>query len=280
MQATLVRRRMIHPGRRARDLVVARIPPRYDIVLTGVSRERTRGATTGIVSEIAPQEDRGDTLGLSKRQKSGAALLAVNVAVGLWLWDFLGPWTPDQWSSSAEVTTAIVALVAAFVALRQLREAQTLRQQQERAALALRREQAQPYVAVFMEPLTAVDRKFQQLVVKNFGETAAFAICLESEPTMVREWQGQPQEVPLPEIPTLVPGQEWRVLWDFFPNRHNAGLPDRHEVTVRFADSLGENFTLSYTLDWGVNRDLLSVTTFGIHHGVQELKKIRERLGS
>lgn len=35
----------------------------------------------------------------------------------------------------------------------------------------------------------------------------------------------------------------------------------------------------SYTLDWGINRGRLSVNTFGIHHGVKELKEIRKRFG-
>jgi hypothetical protein len=233
--------------------------------------------------ETLPQTARGteadDSRGLSKKQKVGFGIGVPLAAAGLILWDWLGSWTPAEWSSSAEVATAIVALVAAFVGLRQLHEAQTLRRQQERDASALRREQAQPYVAVFMEPLVAVDPKFQELVIKNFGATAAFNIRVESEPTIVREWQGNVQDVPLPEIPTLVPGQEWRVLWDFFPKRHDAGLPDRYEVQVAFEDSQGTQFNLGYTLDWGMSRNRLSVTTFGVHDGVKELQEIRKRLG-
>lgn len=197
---------------------------------------------------------------------------------GLVLWDHFGSWTPEQWSATAAVVTAIVALGAAFIGLRQLGEAQELRLQQERDALAIRRERAQPYVAVFMEPLKAVDPKFQELVIKNFGATAAYNVRVESQPKIVREWEGDSQEVPLPLIPTLAPGQEWRALWDFFPRRHSAGLPDRHEVKVRFEDSQGENFEFAYVLDWAMNRDRLSVHTFGVHHGVKELKKIRELL--
>lgn len=183
-------------------------------------------------------------LGLRKRQKVGLALGAIAAAVGMALWDFLGSWRSEQWSASAAVATVVIALVAAFVGLRQLREAQTLRLQQERDALAVRREQAQPYVAVFMEPLVEVDAKFEELVIKNFGATAAFNIRVESEPMLAREWNGESQAVPLPLIPTLVPGQEWRVLWDFFPTRDEAGLPDRHDVMVRFEDSHGERFAL------------------------------------
>lgn len=223
-------------------------------------------------------DDRSEEAGLSKRQRGWLGGGGAGVAGGLVLWDLLGSWTPEQWSASAAVATVLVALVAALVGLRQLREAQALRLQQERDALAVRREQAQPYVAIFMAPLIEVDPKFQELVIKNFGATAAFNIRVESRPTIEREWEGKAQEVPLPEIPTLVPSQEWRAVWDFFPSRHEAGLPDRYDVTMRFEDSHGESYALRYTLDWAVNRDRLSVKTFGVHHGVKELKAIRERL--
>jgi hypothetical protein len=229
--------------------------------------------------EAGEREEPRGLLGLSKRGKwlASAGLVAI---AGLILWDRFGSWTPEQWSATAEVVTAIVALGAAFVGLRQLRESQALRLQQEQDALSIRRERAQPYVAVFMEPLTAVDPKFQELIIKNFGATAAYNVQVESKPEIVREWEGGPQKVPLPLIPTLVPGQEWRALWDFFPRRHSAGLPDRHDVKVRFEDSHGESFEFAYALDWGMNLDRLSVHTFGVHHGVKELQKVREQLAN
>jgi len=227
--------------------------------------------------EARERDERHGLLDLGKRRKWLISAGFVAIA-GLICWDQFGSWTPEQWSAAAGVATAIVALCAAFVGLRQLREAQTLRLQQERDALSIRRERAQPYVAVFMEPLKAVDPKFQELVVKNFGATAGYNIRIESKPEIVRERDGDSQEVPLPLIPTLAPGQEWRVLWDFFPRRHSAGLPDRHDVKVRFEDSQGGSFEFAYTLDWAVNLDRLSVHTYSAHHGVKELKKIREQL--
>lgn len=235
-----------------------------------------------ILAAMQPGEagERGESdglLGLSRRGKwlAFAGLIAI---AGLIFWDRFGSWTPEQWSATAEVATAIVALGAAFVGLRQLRESQELRAQQEKDALSIRRERAQPYVAVSMEPLWAVDPKFQELVIKNFGATAAYNVQIESNPEIAREWDGDGQRVPLPLIPTLVPGQEWRALWDFFPRRHSAGLPDRHDVKVRFEDSHGESFEFAYALDWAMNFDRLSVRTYGVHHGVKELQKIREQL--
>jgi hypothetical protein len=229
--------------------------------------------------KAAEGKESNGLLGLSKRGK-GLAFMGLIAIAGLVLWDHFGSWTPEQWSATAAVVTAIVALGAAFVGLWQLREAQTLRLQQEREALSIRREKAQPYVAVFMEPLWAVDPKFQELVIKNFGATAAYDVQVQSEPEIVREWKGDSQKVPLPLIPTLVPGQEWRVLWDFFPNRSSAGLPDRHDVKVRFKDGHGESFEFGYALDWAMNVDRLSVTMYGVHHGVKELKELREQLAA
>jgi hypothetical protein len=223
------------------------------------------------------QEQSEGFLGLSKRGKWLTALGLLGIA-GLIIWDRYGVWTPEQWSATAEVATAIVALCAAFLGLRQLRESQALRLRQEIDAQILRRDRTQPYVAVFMEPLSAVDPKFQELVIKNFGATAAYNVQVVSEPEMVREWEGKSQKVPLPVVPTLAPGQEWRALWDFFPRRHSAGLPSRHDVTVSFEDSHGESFEFDYVLDGAVNIDRLSVKTFSLHHGVKELKKIREQL--
>lgn len=228
--------------------------------------------------EAVEREEPHGLLGLSRRGK-WLAFVGLIATAGLACWDHFGSWTPEQWSATAGVATAIVAFGAAFVGLRQLREAQALRLQQEHDALSIRRERAQPYVAVFMEPLKAVDPKFQELVIKNFGATAAYNVRVESEPEIVREWDGDSQKVPLPVIPTLAPGQEWRTLWDFFPRRHPAGLPDRHDVKVRFEDSHGESFEFAYALDWAMNLDRLSVDTFGVHHGVKELKKLREQLG-
>lgn len=227
--------------------------------------------------EAVEREEPHGLLGLSRRGK-WLAFVGLIAIVGLACWDHFGSWTPEQWSATAGVATAIVAFGAAFVGLRQLREAQALRLQQEHDALSIRRERAQPYVAVFMEPLKAVDPKFQELVIKNFGATAAYNVRVESEPEIVREWDGDSQKVPLPVIPTLSPGQEWRALWDFFPRRHSAGLPDRHDVKVRFEDSHGESFEFAYALDWAMNLDRLSIHTYGVHHGVKELKEIREQL--
>src|SRR4051812_12605673 len=75
------------------------------------------------------------------------------------------PWPPETWTAIAAWATAGVAGAAGFLALRQLAEARRLRL-----------EQAQPYVAVYMDERREVDERFHDLVIANFGKTAAFNV--------------------------------------------------------------------------------------------------------
>lgn len=174
-----------------------------------------------------------------------------------------------MWSALAAWTTATLALVALLVARSQLREARRLR-----------REQAQPYVAVFMDH-SAADPQFLDLVVRNFGTTAATEVVLRIEPKPQRASASQEgyKDLWLPDrIPTLVPGQEWRQLWDFTPERVKTDLPERHEAVVTFKDSRGEEHRFEYILDWGATRSRMYVTTYGVHHGVKALREISKTL--
>jgi len=165
--------------------------------------------------------------------------------------------------------TAAIAVVAGTVAWRQLREARRLRL-----------EQAQPYVAVFMEH-SAADPKLLDLVVRNFGTTAATDVVLKIDPKPQRASASGVghMDVWLPDrIPTLVPGQEWRQLWDFTPERVKTDLPERHQAVVTFQDSRGEEHRFDYTLDWGATRTRMYVTTYGIHHGVKALREVAKTL--
>jgi hypothetical protein len=176
------------------------------------------------------------------------------------------PWAPDTWSAIAAWLTAGVAIAAGVVAIGQLSEARRLR-----------KEQAQPYVAIFMETKPEVDERFVDLVIKNFGKTAAFNVRIGIEPWPHRATDEPHARVWLPEdIPTLVPGQEWRTSWDFGPRRAGSGLPSRHAATVHFQDSQEELFRLQYVLDWGVYENRMQVTTYGAHHAAKALREIQK----
>ncbi len=178
-------------------------------------------------------------------------------------------WSPDTWAAIAAWITATLAAVAGIVAARQLRESR-----------ALRNEQAQPYVVAFLEP-SAADESFIDLVIKNFGATAATDIKMRVDPSPRRAPNmtgAQQEDLWLPStIPTLVPQQEWRTYWDFIPRRVEAQLPASHKATVDFKDSRSkQSFTFSFDLDWHpfINRGHLVI--YGPHHTAKALRAIEK----
>ena len=178
-------------------------------------------------------------------------------------------WEAENWSALAAWVTATIAVVAGTVAWHQLREARRLR-----------REQAQPYVAAFMDN-SGADPQFMDLVVRNFGTTAATDVVVRIDPPPQRAAGSQEgyNEVWLPDrIPTLVPGQEWREMWDFTPDRAAAELTDRHEAVVTFKDSQGSEYRFVYVLDWSATRSRMYVKVYGLHDAAKALREISKGL--
>jgi len=184
-------------------------------------------------------------------------------AGAVWSWPLS---TAEQWSALAAWVTASVAVIAGGVAVGQLGEARRLRLGQ-----------AQPYVVVFMEP-SAAGSYYVDLVVRNFGATAAHDVRLEIEPAPHRH-TGTGGELWLPElIPVLVPGQEWRTFWDT-GQRVESGLPDRHDAVATFNDSDGRALPpLRSILDWGVLKNRATIDIYGIHHAAKALRQIDKTL--
>jgi len=184
-------------------------------------------------------------------------------------------WTAEEWSAFGALVAAggaagtlVVAVVAALAAFRQVREARALRQ-----------EQAQPYVAVYMEP-SAATLQIIDLVVRNFGATAAYEVRLKIAPRPQRSVQGGGvEDVWLPDVlPTLVPGQEWRTMWDLGRDRKDSGLPDQHRVEVVFSDSRGRAVSANYQLDWGAYKNRQWVVSYGIHDAAKALREISKTM--
>ena len=158
---------------------------------------------------------------------------------------------------------------------------------QVREAARLRREQAQPYVAVDMRQLGTGDTSVRaiELVVKNYGTTAAHDVRLESDPPLVsthefpEEW-GEFRTFDV--LPTLVPGQEWSTLWEGdSANRYESNLPQAHDVTVRYKDSRGRRMDpTTFRLDWSAHKFRVFRVVNGPHEIHAELKKIRKDLDS
>jgi hypothetical protein len=111
---------------------------------------------------------------------------------------------------------------------------------------ALKLEQVRPQVAMFMEP-HAVDWHIIELVVRNFGQTAAYDVRFDfiNPPTVAayedRSFDGPPEvdELELPsELPLLAPGQEWRTVWDSSISREELGgaIRSRFDGTLTYYD--------------------------------------------
>ncbi|WP_046319234.1 hypothetical protein [Mycobacterium sp. UM_Kg1] len=130
---------------------------------------------------------------------------------------------------------AIVITVLALIYLN--------RQLQRNRKLAA--EQTRPHVAMFMEP-HAADWHVIELVVRNFGKTAAYDIrfAFDQPPTVARyetasDGYADVVALQLPaELTVLAPNQEWRTVWDSAIDRAELGeaIESRFTGTVSYAD--------------------------------------------
>jgi len=154
-------------------------------------------------------------------------------------------WVQGSWNgvSGVESSTWLVWAAWAALALGVVALVVTNRQIQRNRQLAA--EQVRPYVAMLMEPHVA-DWHVIELVVRNFGRTAAYDIRFSfPNPPTVAEYENASEgyadvvELQLPrELPTLAPGQEWRMVWDSALDRAEIGrsVESRFEGTVTYFD--------------------------------------------
>jgi hypothetical protein len=176
-------------------------------------------------------------------------------------------------AAAAAVGTLVIAWVAARYAKGQVEGARA----QLEEARTLRKEQAQPYVVAFMES-SAASPRIIDFVVKNFGATAAYDLTLTSSPPMRRTGADAHADVwPVgTRIPALVPGQEWRTVWDSSYERFNAAepVPTEYRVTLHFKDSTGHAYNFEASLDWRVFKSQMWVDTKTAHDAAKSLDAI------
>ncbi|HMT05924.1 MAG TPA: hypothetical protein PKD76_10310 [Solirubrobacterales bacterium] len=173
----------------------------------------------------------------------------------------------EAWNALGTWATALVATVAGLLALNQLRETRKQRM-----------EASQPYVAVALRP-SEVDPSIADLVVRNFGATAAFDIDFEMDPKPERHSSGGAEAVWIPDrISTLVPGQEWSTWWDSGYQRFESSLPRKSKATVSYRDSHGQDFKFEYSLDWTPYLNAGRVVAYGPHHSAKALRSIEKLL--
>lgn len=227
--------------------------------------------------------------------------------LGSWL-NVVDSWGPAEWSAAASVGTLAIAVIAAVVALVQYRSSRAFNRQAHQAALEqtrltdeanrqaataateqsllavrLAQEEARPYVVVYMEPARDGDAQVIDLVVRNFGKTAAHGVRVSIDPAPKRSIAKEGDDdrlVWLPDvIPTLVPGQEWRTLFDMGMHRIESNLPDVHRVTVEALDSSGHPLPpLESTLDWGQYKGQMWTTVRTMHDAATALRGIEKHV--
>ncbi|NHW45916.1 hypothetical protein HAV21_03260 [Paenarthrobacter sp. MSM-2-10-13] len=176
------------------------------------------------------------------------------------------PSATDWISAVSTAATLLIAIVAATIALFQLKQAKKLEL-----------DKSQPYVVMTMEE--SIGPEFIDLVIKNYGQTAAYDVRVELSPSPTRVQEGA-EVVHLPEvIPVMAPGQEWRVHWDSASDRYGSNLPDRHEGTITYLgekDVYKEQFSSKAILDWSIYKSRIRMVKYGIHDLTKEAIAIRK----
>lgn len=151
-------------------------------------------------------------------------------------------WGPEDWSALAEIFIALILVLAVIIAVYELQDARELRWAQ-----------AQPYVVASLET-DGTEPKIVCLVIRNLGATAAEDVRLVWG-TLPPRSGADPDHAPLSEelqLPTLVPGQEWRVPWDVGPRRFQEPEEMAHtlHLMIRYTDSRSVQHHTESVLDF------------------------------
>jgi hypothetical protein len=139
-------------------------------------------------------------------------------------------WIQGSWQGVTEVGSSTWLAWAAWAALALGVVALLFTNHQIQRNRQLAAEQTRPHVAMLMEP-HAADWHVIELVVRNFGRTAAYDIRFSfPTPPTVAAYENAADgyadivELQLPrELPVLAPGQEWRMVWDSALDRAEIG---------------------------------------------------------
>ncbi len=203
-----------------------------------------------------------------------------------WFQDHVLGMSAGAWTALAAWLAVVVGIAALVYAWRQYQRAR------DDAA-----ELMQPNVAMYMEP-SATDWHLIELVVKNFGRTAAYGIRFEfANPPTVGKYEDtygdryvDITELNLPaEIPYLAPTQEWRIVWDSALDRRELGESiasrfhgavtyyDRPKTDGRGKDSRPQ-FRSSAVLDWATLHPVERLELLTTHDLARQEKQTLELL--
>jgi len=181
--------------------------------------------------------------------------------VAAWPWE----WSPSAWAA----LTFFALAVAAFVAWRQVKEAQRLRE-----------EQARPFVIIDFHAFQTI----AELTITNIGATLARNVTFKFTPPLVTTHDNSPGgrgnlmnlNIFKNGIPSLPPNKQMKLFFDQFPARIQAELPLTYEVEVSYSAPTGKRYTETNVLDLAVYVGTGGITRYGIHEIHREIKSIAE----
>jgi hypothetical protein len=198
-----------------------------------------------------------------------------------------------EWLAIAAWVALVLGIVALVWANRQIKKNRELKT-----------EQVRPQVTMFMEPHSS-DWHVIELVVRNFGQTAAHDIRLDfvNHPTVAAYEDSQPDgppevaELDLPsELVYLAPGQEWRTVWDSAISRAELGgsIRDRFDGSLTYSNrprpdskakksgrwNKRDSFETKFRLDWGTLQPVQRIELMTTHDLAKREKQKLELLRS
>jgi len=141
-------------------------------------------------------------------------------------WNVDGAPTPDEWSALFAGLTLVAAVIAAAIALGQLR-----------AHFATERARNRPYVIVDY----AFKSILMQIEIKNIGTTAARNVVLRVDPPFESGLRDQAATLNAvfakPEqISMLAPGRRILYTFDRAPDYHSEKRPEKYDITATYTD--------------------------------------------
>ncbi|MGH3970052.1 MAG: hypothetical protein ACRDTV_18545 [Mycobacterium sp.] len=139
-------------------------------------------------------------------------------------------WVGDRWGQLEGFSAGVWLSVAVWVMAALVLVALIYLRHHLSRTRKLRFEETRPKVTMFMEP-HAADWHLIELIVRNFGQRTAYNVQFKfNNPPTVAAYENAYEgvvdiaELYLPdELPELVPGQEWRIVWDSARDRHQLG---------------------------------------------------------
>lgn len=194
----------------------------------------------------------------------------------------------------AAIGTLIVAIKAAIYAKGQLdsaaaavKEAAKQREAADRQHVQqleheerIREEESQPYVVVFTRLLQVRGLTLIELVVKNFGQTAALDVRFAWDQPLQQSFHGAIEDIALPErIALLPPGQEYTTLWDDVGRRRESAIKDQttNRVKITYRRRPGEECqTQECIVDLAQYEAMQWVEIYTVHDLTKEIEKLRK----